>query len=367
VTLRLAWPSLLAALLLGIIRTIEAFEVPALIGIPGRTRVLTTEIFLVLSNGLRPQYGPSSAYGVLMLVVLVGLLSYYSYQTRRSDKYAVLKGKGLRSRLIPLGRWRGLGGAISLVLPVLALIPLLVIIWASLLRYYTAPGPGVVALLTTDNYTAALASKTFLRAVGNSVLTAALTATIAALLTFVVSWILVRSQIRGRRVLDLLVSLGLVFPGIIAGIAVLRTYIGSPIPIYGTVGILVAAYVLRFMPYAMRYNHAAFLQMHPELDESATVSGAGVLRRTWAITIPLALPALASAWIFVFLVSSGEFAVALLLSGPGNQVVPALLWEEWEQGSFSTMSAYSVLYVVLVLIVGLIMFRISRSAGIKVG
>jgi iron(III) transport system permease protein len=156
-----------------------------------------------------------------------------------------------------------------------------------------------------------------------------------------------------------------VLPGIVLGIAVLRTYLTVPIPIYGTVWIIVVAYVTRYTPFGIRFGEAGLLQIHHELEESARLSGAAfgtVLRR---VVVPLMAPALASAWIYVFLLSVKELSLAMLIYGPQSRVVSVTMFELWGNGQVTELAAFCVTITALFVAIGLGFYRLSRRYGIQ--
>lgn len=365
VTLRLAWPSVLAVLLLTFVRSLEAFEVPALLGIPGNVTVLTTQVYLETKNGILPQYGEASAYGVALIVLVGAALYPYYLATRQTQKFATITGKAFRPRLVRLGRGRYLAGALLLaLLPMTVLLPLLMLLWASLLPFLKPPSLEALQSLTLSNYPAAFANSNVSHSVMNSLIVSVASASGTMLLTLVSAWLVVRTRIKARWVLDVLASLPLVFPGVVMGIAILRTYLTLPIPIYGTVWILVVAYTGRFLPFAMRYCYSALVNISRELEESAWQSGATWWTTLWRILVPLMMPALFAGWINVFLITVRELTVALLLYSPGSQVIAITFWELWGNGQVPQLAAFSVTVCLGLVLIAIGFHRISLRFGL---
>jgi iron(III) transport system permease protein len=199
------------------------------------------------------------------------------------------------------------------------------------------------------------------RGLWNSFMIASISATVVAMLTLVLAWVVIRRREAVRWVLDFTASLPLVFPGIVLGIAVLVMFLELRfIPIYGTIWILVFAFVIRFLPYGMRYCYSGILSIHKELEESARTSGAGTLRVLWAIVLPLTMPAVVAAWLYVFLITIRDLSVAILLSGPQSQVISIVILDLWNNGEISELGALSVLLAVIVTVIGLAFERMSR-------
>jgi iron(III) transport system permease protein len=366
VTFRLAWPSVLSVLLLTFVRSLEAFEVPALLGIPGNVTVLTTQVYLETKSGILPQYGEASAYGVLLIVLVAGALYPYYMATRQTQKYATITGKAFRPRLIRLGRWRYLTAALMLVLaPLTVLLPVLVLLWASFLPFFKPPSLDALQSLTFNNYPAAFANTNVSKAVVNSLIVSISSATGTMLLTLIAAWLVLRTRIRARWALDVLATLPLVFPGVVMGIAVLRTYLTVPIPIYGTVWILVVAYMGRFLPFAMRYCYSGLINISRELEESAWQSGATWWTTLWRIVVPLMMPALFAGWINLFLITVRELTVALLLYSPGSQVIAITFWELWGNGQVPQLAAFSVTVCIGLVLIAIVFHRLSLRIGLN--
>jgi iron(III) transport system permease protein len=365
VTLRLALPTLLSVLLLTVVRAFEAFEIPALVGIPARVEVLTTLVYQRVRSGFVPQYAEASAYAVLLTLVVVALLVPYARLTSQANRFATVTGKGYRPRKLDLGRWRAPAGIVALSLPSLVLLPIAVLVWASLLPFYQSPSLGALASLTAGNYQRALADQNVASALVNTLVVGLVSASVVTLLALLVAWLVFRTRFRARWLLEHLGALPLVLPGIVLGIAVLRTYLTVPIPIYGTVWIIVVAYVTRYTPFGIRFGEAGLLQIHHELEESARVSGAAfgtVLRR---VVVPLMAPALASAWIYVFLLSVKELSLAMLIYGPQSRVVSVTMFELWGNGQVTELAAFCVTITALFVAIGLAFYRLSRRYGVQ--
>jgi len=168
-------------------------------------------------------------------------------------------------------------------------------------------------------------------------------------LASITAWLAVRTNFRGRNWLDLLASLTLVVPGIALGVALLREYVTLPIPIYGTVVILMIAYATKYLPLGMRFASPAVMRISPELEESAQMSGVGWTTMFRRIDIPLMLPALIGGWIYVFLISMKELPLALLLRSPGNAMLSSQMYEMWENGFTTQIAAFGIIATGLLL------------------
>lgn len=365
ITFKLAWPSVLSVLLLTIVKTIEAFELPALVGIPGGIMVLTTEVYLKIKSGLLPDYGRASAYAItLILFVLIGLY-FYSRTAHQAQKFYTITGKGFRPRVIHLGNWRYITIPLVFVLPTFLVLPIFVLLWASLLPYYAKPSLEALSAITLSNYLSIFQNTMALAAFKNSLFISLSSATITMILTAVTAWIVVRTNITGKWLLDHLASFTLAFPGVILGIALMLTYLTLPIPIYGTIWILVVAYITQYIPYGIRFCYPGLLQINKELEESAQMSGASWVAVFRKIVVPLMMPSLFAGWIWIFLISIRELAVAVMIARPGSQVISVAIFNMWENGQTAEIGAFGTSLTLILVAIAAAFHKFSRRYGLQ--
>jgi iron(III) transport system permease protein len=365
ISLRLMLPALFAVVLLVFIRAFESFEIPALIGLPGDVRVLTTSIFLDAQR-MPPSYGSAGAFSVLLMVIVAAALYCYFRVTREASKYHTITGKGYRPRVIALGRWRyGASLALLLYTFLLLVVPFLIVLWASLLPFYMQPSFEALSKLTLRNYNTALHFDKIALAVRNSLILGLASASVVMALTSLASWLLVRSRVRGRWLLDLLTTFPLLFPGIVMGLAILRFYLIVPVPVYGTLWILLIAFVTRYVPYGIRYTHAGLLQLHKELEEAAYASGASWFNCMRRITFPLLTPSLLGGWVFVFLISAKELSMSILLVSPSTPVVSVAIFELWENAQVGELAAFGILWTAILVSVAVAYYFFARRYGVQ--
>jgi iron(III) transport system permease protein len=365
ISLRLMLPAFFSVVLLIFIRSFESFEIPALVGLPGDIRVLTTSIYLD-SQRMPPTYGRAGAFSVLLMLVVAGTLYLYFRVTREGERFHTITGKGYRPTLIQLGRWRYATTSLLLLYSfVLLVLPFLIVLWASLLPFYIQPSLEAFSLFTVKNFVTAINFPKITDSIKNSVLLGLGSASVVMLLTTFASWILVRTKLRGRWLLDLLTTLPLLFPGIVMGLAILRFYLLVPLPVYGTLWILLIAFVTRYIPYGIRYTHAGLLQLHRELEEAAFASGASWSNCMRRITLPLLTPSFLGGWVFVFLLSAKELSMSILLVSPQTPVVSVAIYELWENGQVGELAAFGVIWTSILVSVALIYYLIARRYGIQ--
>jgi iron(III) transport system permease protein len=364
ITLRLALPATAAALLILFVRALESFEVPALLGLPVGIEVYTSAIYDAI-HAYPSKVGLASAYGVTLLVITSACVFLNLRIVSRGARYATVTGKGFRPRVMRIGRWRYVTAALFLIYVLLVVVlPFLVLLWSSLQRFYSVPTLAALKTLTFEPYRSVLAYPAIGTAIWNSILLALGSATLIMLATSLLCWIVVRTRLPGRWLIDNLASLPLVFPGLVLGLAIMVCYLALPIGVYGTVWIMLIAYVTRFMPYGMRYNTAALLQVHKELEESAAMSGASLGATFGRIVLPLLKPGLIAGWIYIVVVSIRELASSILLYSPGTEVVSVMIWELWQNGQYVELSALGVMMILVLLCFVALAQLIGRRFGV---
>ncbi len=364
ITLKLAWPAALGSLLILFVRSIESFEVPALLGLPVGIHVYTSSIYQAIHQ-YPSRIGLAAAYAVtLLLLTSLGIYAQ-ARLSGRGARYSTVTGKGFRPRTIDLGNWRYVTAAIFIVyFMIIVLLPFLVLVWSSLQKFYSAPSWEALGRASFNSYRAVLDYPQFGSIVWNSLVLAVGTAMTVMLVSAVIAWIVVRTKVRGRWMLDNIASLPLVFPGLVLGLAIMVCYLTVDIGVYGTLWIIFIAYVTRFLPYGMRYNSASMLQIHKELEESAAMSGASWSMTFRRIVLPLLKPGLLAGFIYVMIVSIRELSSSILLYSPGSEVVSIMIWELWQNGQYVELSALGVMLIIALFCLVLVAQLLSRRFGI---
>jgi iron(III) transport system permease protein len=365
VTLRLTWPAIVATTLILFVRAIESFEVPALLGLPVGIQVFTSAIYQAVHR-YPSQVGLASAYAAALLLITSTGVYFVSRFSTQGSRYATMTGKGFRPRQIDLGRWRWLAAAIFVTyFALIVVLPFAVLLWSSFQRFYAVPSMEALQNLTLDPYRFILAYPNLTRTVWNSIVLSFSAATIVMLLAAVVCWIVVKTKIRGRWLLDNVASLPIVFPGLVLGLSIMIFYLNVDVGIYGTAWIMLIAYVTRFMPYGLRYSTTSMLQIHKELEESAAMSGASWSTTFRRVVLPLLKPGLLAGWIYVMIVSIRELSTSILLYSPDTQVVSIVIWELWENGQYVELSALGVLFVIALFFMVLVAQWVGKKYGVK--
>ena len=365
VTLKLTWPAIFATFLILFVRAIESFEVPALLGLPVGIQVFTSSIYQAVHR-YPSQIGLASTYAITLLLITTVGIYFISRLSASGSKYSTMTGKGFRPRQIDLGRWRWVAAGVFFVyFALIVVLPFLVLLWSSFQKFYAVPSMAGLGRLTLDPYRFVLSYPNLGRSVWNSLLLSFGSATLIMLITSVICWIVVKTKLPGRWLLDNLASLPMVFPGLVLGLALMIFYLNVDIGVYGTMWILFIAYVTRFMPYGLRFNTTSMLQIHKELEESAAMSGASWGTTFYRIVLPLLKPGLVAGWIYIMIVSIRELSSSILLYSPGTEVVSIIIWELWENGQYVELSALGVLFILLLFVLVMIAQAVGKKFGIK--
>jgi iron(III) transport system permease protein len=363
VTLPLMRPAMFGVLLVMFIRGIEAFEVPALVGVPARISVFTTKIFLAIHQ-FPSDFGLAGAYAVTLLVISGTGVLIYQRITRKEERFATVTGKGYRPRVIDLGGWKYVTSASAFAIFLLAVIfPVFILLWSSFIPYYGVPSAELMAKLTLDNYKYVLTYPLALTAFKNSFYLSVGSATLVMLLTSVIAWITVKSKIPGRVFLDNMAFIPIAMPGIVLGVSLIWVYLTLPIPIYGTIWVLLLAYITKFMPYGIRAASASMIQINKELEEASLASGGTWFQTFRKVLLPLLMPGFVAGWIYISIISLRELSTSILLYSYNSTVLSIMAFDLWEGGQYTYVCALGVLMVLLLVA----MAFVARKLGAKVG
>jgi iron(III) transport system permease protein len=240
-------------------------------------------------------------------------------------------------------------------------VPMAMLVWVSLLPFYQPPSVAALKLVTLDNYRTVF-SPDHVGLIVNTLLVSTATATIAVALTFLAAWLAVRRG-PGGFIVDRLATIPLVFPGLILGIAVMQLFLHVPIPLYGTLGILIWAFVINYLPYGMRYSASGMLQIHRELEESAEICGASPVTRLARIVAPLLGPALLAGWLFIFLMAARVLSLAILLAGPRSQTMAVTLFDLWTNGQGTELAALGLIWSMLMAMIAAAFYALARRSA----
>ena len=363
VTLPLMRPAMFSVLLINFVRGIEAFEVPALIGVPAKISVFTTKIFLAIHQ-FPSDFGLAGAYAVTLLAISTAGVLIYGRITRREERYATVTGKGYRPRVIDLGPWKYFTLGMSFVIFLLAVIlPVFVLLWSSFIPYYGVPSRELMAKMTLGNYYYILNYPLALNAFKNSFYLSVGSATLVMVLTSIIAWITVKTRLPGRALLDNMTFIPIAMPGIVLGVSLIWVYLTLPIPIYGTIWVLLLAYITKFMPYGIRASSASMIQINKELEEASFTAGGTWFQTFRKVILPLLMPGFTAGWIYISIIALRELSTSILLYSYNSTVLSIMAFDLWEGGQYTYVCALGVLMVLLLVA----MAFAARKLGAKIG
>jgi len=365
ISMRLALPAFFAVALLIVVRSIEAFEVPALVGLPGNVKVLTTDIYLDMKTNVPPDLGYASAFSVVLLLLAGGLIGLYSRISRHASRYHSVTGRGYRTRLFDLGPARYVGGAVIVFNFLLILaMPTAGLIWLALMPFTQGISRRGLALATLDNFRTVVHSTFYLDLVWKTLLMSAGAATCVMAVTIVAGWLAARRR-PGAWLLDQLATAPLIFPGIVLGVAMIQIYLSVPFAIYGTLWAFIVAFTIRYMPFGMRYAMSGILQIHPELEEAAAVAGSPLRTLLRRVVLPLATPALLAGWLFIFLVAARDLSLAVILASPSAQPVSVAMFDLWANGQGTELAAFGLVWTAIMAVIAAGFYLVGRRTMVS--
>lgn len=354
ISLPVILPAVLSAFLLLFIVGIESFDIPQMLGAQKGIYTYPTLIYHAMAVRFPADYGRGTALALGLLLITVLAVMVYRRAARRSERFETIRGKGFRAREVGLGPARWVVSAACWLFFVLTVfLPLAMILLGSLLRFLGRFSWQMFSRLTLENYWRLLEHPALERAVVNSLLLSVLAGVACVALAAVVGHLTVKSRARSAGVLEAIAMMPIAFPATVLGIALLWAWIVVPLPIYGTVVILAIAYVTRYLPLALRTVSGGFAQIGAEMDEAARMAGSGRVQAFVRVTLPLLRPALAAAWLMMFMIFIRELGMSVLLVGAGNPVISVVLFDYYQSGELGLLAAASILLIILVLAITL--------------
>ena len=360
VTLPLVAPGVLSAAVFVFAEMLGAFAAAFVLGIPGRFFVITTAIWEATLS-YPPDYGRAAALGLSLFAVMLLTLSLARLIMRRGS-FATISGKAFRPRAVSVGRLRWALLAICWAYVALAVIlPLAALLLTSLQSFATVF--LAQSRFTFDNYRAALQMGALGLAFTNSLILGLAVASIGALVTFVLVWIIYRSRAPGRGLLEYVVMFPQAVPRMVFGLGLLWAWVNIPLPIYGTLWLLGLAYLTVFLPLGLRTLAGVVLQVDRGLEECARVCGASWARQMRTVTLPLLRPGLVAAWVLVFIASVRELGVSIFLMGPNSKVIAPAIVNAWLSSSAGLSSAMALLQTGTVFAGLVLLLVLFRSLG----
>jgi iron(III) transport system permease protein len=340
VTLPLVAPAILSGAVLAFVITIGLFGTPVVIGWARQLYFITSRIYLA-SQEVPPAFGIMAVLSIY-LIMLSLLASFLQRWLLKGRSFITVSGKGFRTREIRLGRTRALAAGFVWLYCFFTIIAPIIVLIAAAFSTFTWSGR-----FTMENFQYLWTSEDVRATLWNSLLIALIAASVATVIGIIVSWTTQRTTIPHRQVLEYLAVLPVSVPGIAFGVGVALFWLRMPIAVYGTIWIIVLAFIGRFSGYAVRSISASIVQVHPELEESARIAGYGWFRTFTRITLPLIRPSIVASWMLLFSIFITELSMVILLYTANTRTFSVLSFEVWNVGNFSQVASLSLLQLVI--------------------
>ena len=360
ITLPVLRPAILASMTLVAIRSIESFAVPSTLGMPGRIYLLSTHIYRVIATGFAADYGMAAAVGMSALSASITLIILYRYLTRESEKYVTISSRGYRPALIDLRRAKvPLFLSVALLSFVLIVVPVLVLLYSSLVPYTMVPSLKAFTMMSWKHWVAIAKDPISLLALKNSLFLGIAGAGLGVVLTLFIAYTIVKVRTAASGILESLSFLSFSFPGIVIGVGFMWFFVRTPL--YSTIWALLIGYLATYLPYGIRPLTSAFVQIHRDLEESSRVFGAGTLYTLRRIIIPLLVPGIVAAWILMATMFIRELSVSVVLSRPGTEVMAVQILRFAEDGLWGRLSALGIVMI----LISTTLTALATAAGAK--
>jgi iron(III) transport system permease protein len=360
VTLPLVLPGVLGAAVFVFAEMLGSFAVALVLGLPNRYYVVTTAIYQLVQQ-YPPKIPVAAAMGASLFVVMFAMLFVYR-RIISAGSYVTITGKAFRPRVNDVGGLRYVLLAVCLFyLFCSVVLPLLTLFYTSIQQLSTAF--PALSNFTTEHFYKAFTMNAATTALGNSLWLALWTATIGVLLMGLLSWIIYRSRLPGAGVIEYIVMFPQSVPRLIFAFGLMWAWLIFPIPIYGTLWLLLIAYLTVFLPLGIRTISGVMLQIDKSLEECAQMCGAGWAYRIRTVTVPLLWPGLLAAWLLLFVASIRELGASILLMGPHSKVITPSIVESWFASSTELTAAMALIQTAVVAIAVSIMIAVTRRAG----
>ncbi len=348
VTLPLVLPSIIGAAILIFLEAIALYGTPALIAIPARINLATTQIVSFFQYPLQVEQAAAFAMPILLLTVVL-LTLQRKLLARRG--YVSVSGKGGERRPFDIGWWKWPLLAYSVAVAALAVVmPLAILVLASLSKAWgrgLAPGN-----LTLANFHAIFFEQLTVRsALVNTVLYSGATALICVGMGICIAYATQRRITPFPSLVQFLALAPVAVPGLILAIGLYAAYAGPPFTLYGLGILIVIAFTTRFLPISVVASSAGVRALNPELEEAVRILGGSRLTVLTRVVAPLLKKTLVGAFILVFVICTKELSTAVFLTGPESRVVSVLTLDLSEQGNYETLAAMGVVLVVIVTVV----------------
>jgi len=352
VTFPVVRPSIVSAFFFVFVLTCGTFSIPAALGGTQAMPFLAVDIYRSVAT-FPINYSRAAAIGTLLFWISLIGVAFYRYASRAATRFVTVTARGYRMRMVRLRGWRLPAMLLILAYVTLAIVlPYLALLYVAFTRFTSST--ILDASFTLENFQSVVDSVAVRQSIGNTLLISILAPTLCVLLGVVLAYAIRRLRVRGGGVLDYIAMFPIAVPGIVFGTGIFWTYLMTPA--YGTVWILVIAFVASYIPFAYRMIDTSIIQIDKSLEEASSVCGASHLRTAWQVTFKLIRPGILSAWILVFIFSVREISAAILLASPSNKVLSVMSWDYLEFGNVQNAAIIGLLQT-LILVAGVIVGR----------
>lgn len=350
VSIPMIMPSMLFAAVLMLFLGFEVFGLPLVLGDPGGYLVLTTYMYKLANKLGIPSYHLMAVVAMVIVAVTFPLVIMQRRLLKSANKYVTLKGKGGRTQVLRLGRWRWL--AIAIVMSWLFVTVFVPVSGIALRSFVTSWGEGVslIDAMTLDNYREVFEQDNLVRAIVNTLGIGIVGGAAAVAWYTAIAFTAHRRSDAGTQLMDYLVLVPRAIPGLLAGLAFLWVFLFIPglKELRGSMISIWIAYSVIWLAYGMRVVQGALMQVGPDLEEAARVAGATRTQTNRHITLPLVRFGLLSSWLLIFLIFEREYSTGVYLLSPGSEVIGALLVSMWASGATNLVAALSVINILMV-------------------
>jgi iron(III) transport system permease protein len=360
ITLPLVVPGVLGAAIFVFAEMLGSFAAALVLGLPSRYYVITTAIYQLVQQ-YPPKIQVAAAMGVSLFAVMFFMLFLYR-RIVMAGSYVTITGKAFRPRVADIGPLRYvLLGVCLLYLFAAVGLPLLTLLYASLQKIAVAfPAAGN---WTLENFRVAVTMNAVRSALTNSLLLGFGTATIGVVLMGLLTWLIYRSRLPGSGLIEYIVMFPQAVPRLVFAFGLMWAWVVFPIPIYGTLWLLLIAYLTVFLPLGVRTIAGVILQIDKSLEECAQMCGAPWAFRMRTVTIPLLVPGLVAAWLLLFIASVRELGASILLMGPHSKVITPSIVESWFGTSSELTAALALIQTLVVAIAMVVLVAVTRRVG----
>jgi iron(III) transport system permease protein len=347
VVVPLSMPAILSAGILVITRSLEEFAIPGILGAPAGIYTITTYIYYQAISYMPPRYEVAALLASGLMALTAIFLGIQARILGGGRRFTTVSGKGHSPRVIRLGRWRYVTLAYALTYIGLTIaLPYLVLVYAAFISEWGAlPFPSNLSfakVLSTFDPVLNVRSGLI-----NSLILAVSGASLATLLTLVVSYAINKGSPLVRNTLDFVSAIPLTMPGPVIAVAVLWAYSHEPIVLYGTLWILLVAYITHYLPYGVRTISSSFRQLSPDLERAAAICGAGRIARFRQILLPLVRPGILAGWMLMFISMIRELSSSIFLFVPGTETTAVTMLELWQEARVSEVAVLSLTLIVI--------------------